>query len=36
MKCREANPEDRMLPFEALCYLKEVIRLSSLEGNPMV
>lgn len=35
MKCREINPDDRMLPFEALCYLKEVMSLFLQESMPM-
>lgn len=26
-KCQEINPEDRIYPVEALCYLEEIIKL---------
>ncbi len=34
MKCREVNPDDRLLPMEALCFLREVISLFVQEEAP--
>jgi hypothetical protein len=31
MKCREVNPDDRLLPMEALCFFREVISLFAQE-----